>query len=243
MKRTVLIITLLLFWSILYPQDASASLLTIKEDGEVIWNVLSEEDSIGLEVPRHPFIEVRRVLEATDQKTSQVTLTKKNDKVSLIVTSGNQIRELDITQVSQDLVEIEERAETQKVTIGVIDDKFSLFHKGITAVTEFPVAVDSLTAQVSVETSTGKRFLSVFPYDAIEAVLRAKLINRIADKKVEIIEKDWKLQYRVEGEKVFNLFNVYQHQIPISYYISASTGEILSIDAPNWLKALGFLFS
>ena len=161
-------------------KNAFASLLVIDKDGIITWNVLSDAD-VTLDIPRHSYIEVRTLDESEKEAASQVSLKKDENKISLVVSSDQKERVLDVTNWDEDLVEVEERPETQKVKIGIKEGIFSITQKGIVALTEFPIIIDSKTAQLSVETPTGNRYLSIFPYDAVEAVLRAKFISRISD--------------------------------------------------------------
>ena len=76
----------------------------------------------------------------------------------------------------------------------------------------------------------------------MDSVLRSKKINRIGvDNKLNIIENDRELSYEVGGERVINLFNIVEYSVPVTVQVSASTGEILLVDQPTWLKVLGFL--
>jgi hypothetical protein len=174
---------------------------------------------------------------------SKVSLTKNNEKISLIVSSDNETRELDVSGVTDKLVEIEERAEAQKITIGVSNNMFILEQKGIKASTNFPINIDSKSAELSVKTSSGDRFLSILPFQAVETILRSKLISTVTDNKIQILESGQELQYEVKGEKIFNFFDIYKYSIPITLYISASTGEIIYFDSPTWFKVVGFLYT
>lgn len=220
----------------------NASLLVIQGDGKIIWNVLSDESQIALEIPKSSFIEVKKVARNDVLEDSFVSLTKDNEKISLVVRSDNEDRELNLTGQNQDIIEIEERPETQKVVIGLKDSKFSLEQKGIVALTEYPIQVDAKSAKLSVTTESGNKFLSILPYGAVESVLRAKIINRLSDSRVEISESGSELQYKISGEKVFNLFNIFEYAIPVTAFVSASTGEVLLIDSPTVFKYLKFLF-
>jgi len=230
-----------LFILLLSSSNANASLLVVKKNGEVTWNVLSEEDT-ALGIPTHSYLEVKKAGEVTPSSTSVITLSKKNDKISLFVDSGNEKRELDVTNWQEDLLEIEERAEVQKLKINLNEGKFSLEQKGIIAVTDYPLTIDSKSAELSLVTPSGERFVSIFPLEAVEAVLRTKLITKAVNPKIEIVEKERELQYIISGEKVFNILGIYEYSIPITSYISASTGEILSVDSPTWFKYVKFLF-
>jgi len=72
--------------------------------------------------------------------------------------------------------------------------------------------------------------------------LRAKFVNKIPDSNIELIEKDKELQYVIAGEKVFDILGLMEYSVPVTTFISASTGEILSIDSPTWFKYIKFLF-
>lgn len=223
--------------------QAQASLLVIEKDGNVVWNVLSLEDSLSLEIPRHSYIEVKEAAKVKPNANSKVTLTKNNEKISLVVSSDNETRELDVSGVTDKLVEIEERPEVQKITIGVSDNMFILEQKGIKASTNFPINIDSSSAELSVKTPSGDRFLSILPFQAVETVLRSKLINKVTDNRIQILERGQELQYEVKGEKIFNFYDFYKYTIPVTSYISASTGEVIYFDSPTWFKVLGFLFT
>ena len=243
MKRiaAILILASLIFVSSTAP--SYASLIVIDNTGEVIWNVLSEEDSLALDIPRHSSIEVKKAAETTPPSSSVVSLERTDGKVSLLVSSDNETRELDVTGWRNNLVEIEERAEVQKLTIGIRDDKFTLSQKGVTAETTYPVSVDSERAQISLETPSGAKFISVFPIEAVESALRTNLMNRITEPKIEVFEKEQELQYSIQGEKVFSFFKTYDYSIPVTLFVSASTGEVLDLEAPGWFKYISFLFT
>lgn len=241
MKRLPLVlITLLALFFI--PQKASAQILTVTPEGEIVFNVLSEESDTAIEIPRHSYIEVKRVGEEGVSEDSSVFLSKSGGKISLVVSSGNETRELNVSSQNQALVEVEERPEIQKVLIGVLDDKFFLQQKGISAVTDYSVNVDAASANLSVLTPTGERFLSVLPKDAVDSALKTKIVSTISSNQVEIQEKEGEVQYKIDGTKVFDLFGFYAYKIPVTAFVSASTGEVLGIDSPTWFKYVGFLF-
>lgn len=228
----------LLFYA--FTGSVSAELITINKDGDIVWKVLSEKD-IALEIPRHSYIEVKSVAETESKDSSNVQLSRKDNKVSLLVATDSETRELDVSNWSEEIIEIEERPEVQKLSIGVKENKFSLENKGIVALTDFPINIDSKSARLSVETSSGIRYLSVFPYEAVKTVLRTNLLNKVSDNNIEIVEEDRELQYIVEGEKILNFAGIYNYSIPVTAKVSASTGEILFVDAPVWYKVVGLL--
>lgn len=240
-----------LFFSILFaqflifiqPSVVKASLLIIKEDGEIVWKVLSEEAGVSLEIPRHSFLEVKEAVDTKPATDAVVSLTKDGRRINLVVLSENEMRELDVTGVSDDLVEIEERAEIQRIVIGVSDDMFSLEQKGVKALTVFPIKVDTKTAELSVKTPSGNRLLSILPFQAVETLLRSKLLSKVADNKIEIIESQRELQYQIKGEGVLDFFGIFSYPVSITSNVSASTGEILTFEAPVWYKMVVHLFT
>ena len=103
--------------------------------------------------------------------------------------------------------------------------------------------VDSKKAKLSVTTESGDHFLAVLPYQAVQTLLRTKLLSQIEREKIEIIEEERELQYLVSGEKIINVYDVFEYSIPVTTKLSASNGEILSIEAPVWYKAVAFLLT
>jgi hypothetical protein len=242
-KKFLVTINLTLLFFILGSSVVEASILSVDKDGEITWKVLSKEDSVGLDVPTHSYIEVKKVGDDAFDPKSSIELSRRGDKISLFVLKDNEKRQIDIANPNGDLIEIEERAEIQKINIGIKDDKFSLQQRGFSALTEFPIKIDPATAKLTVETKSGDRFLSILPYQAVEGVLRSRLISRIDDNRLEIIEEERELQYSFSGEKVFNIFDLFEYSIPVSLRVSASTGETISIEGPVWYKIVGFFLS
>lgn len=241
MKKVFLFLTAIFFLGI-HPQTADASIITVEKNGDVVWNVLSKTTS--LDIPKHSSIEVKEVRDSQTSGTSKVSLEKEdNGKISLVVATDSEKKQVDVTGESQELIQIEERPTVQTMTLGVDNNAFTLLQKNIKAVTEFPVSVDPKTAEVVLKTPSGDRFVSIFPSEAAETVLRTKLLNTIANNEIRIVEENQELQYQVTGEKVFIFLNTFEYSVPVSTRLSASTGEILSIEAPLWYKLLGFLLT
>lgn len=223
------------------PKASSASLITIRNDGEIIWNVLSQESSLNLS--RYSYIQVKKVTQGEGRESPIVDLEKKDGKISLVVSSEGQLREFDIVSTQpQSLIEIEERPEVQKIVIGIKEGKFSLEQEGVVALTDHPIHIDAKRAIFSITTSKGEEFLYILPKEAAETALRTRLLNKLSVNQIEISEFEQGLQYKISGERVFNFFDIFNYSIPVSVFISTSTGEVLSIDSPTWFRFLKFLF-
>jgi len=239
-KAAILVLAIVFyFYSVSF---SYASLLVIKSNGELTWNVLSEEDSSFLKAPSQSFIEVKKVAETNFPSSTKVSLIKEGDKFSLVALSGNEERKLDVSNWKDNLVEIEERPQIQKLVLGIREGKFTLSQGGVTAETSFSVSVDSEKARISVETPEGQRYVSILPVEAVEVALRTNLMNRISSENIEILERKNELLYSIRGEKVFDFFNVFDYSIPVTIFISASSGKVLDLEAPGWFRFIKFIF-
>ncbi|OGM26697.1 hypothetical protein A2962_05355 [Candidatus Woesebacteria bacterium RIFCSPLOWO2_01_FULL_39_61] len=243
MSKTLISGLLVASFILTYTNSVSASILVIDSEGEITWNVLSF-DSSNLSIPQSSSIEVKGLAKGKTDANSVVSLEKDSGgKISLTVASDNGERKLDVSDVKEELIELEERPSVQKMTIGVYENSFSLVQKGIKALTEFPLSVNPKTAKIVLETPTGEKYLSILPYEAAEMTLRTKWLNKIIGSQVKIIEENRELQYQVFGERVFNLLNIYEYSVPVEVRLSTSTGEVLSVKAPIWYKVVGFLLT
>lgn len=234
-------ISLLVFF--LTASSVEASLVTIDREGKLIINVLSIKDSIELEIPRRDFLEIKDIATETPDPSAKISLAKVDGKVKLNVSTGSGEKTLDVTNFQDGIVEIEQRPEVEMVTIGVENDKFTIKQRGVTAETDYEINIDPQSAGLTLSTPSGFRYLSILPRQATEIILRSRIINRISGgSKISLEEVEGELSYGVAGERVINLFNLFDYSVPVSARVSASTGEVLSVDQPTWLRILGFLF-
>src|SRR4030042_1417021 len=72
----------------------------------------------------------------------------------------------------------EERAEIEKVTIELENDKFLIKQRSVVASTDYEININPKTAGISLKTPTGLKYLSILPRQAAETVLKSKLINK-----------------------------------------------------------------
>jgi N-acetylmuramoyl-L-alanine amidase CwlA len=242
MAKKLYIFFIFNFLFILSSTSVDASLLVLQKGGALEWKVLSASDENTLNIPKLQSLEVNRVGEVSPSNESIILLAKANEKFNLTVSADDTRKELDITGWKEDIVEIEERPEVQRVRISVQNGKFNLKQKGISAITEDQVTIDSKSAELSIKTASGNKFLSVLPYDAVQSVLKTKVITEISDYNIQILEENGTLAYKIAGNKVINFFNFYFYKIPVDSFVSASTGAILKIDSPTFYKYLNFWF-
>lgn len=233
-KAVFLLVFLSLFLFLVAPVKAEA-LVVIDSEANIIWQVLSAQDSIALKAPERE-IDITEIVSSEIEDDSLILLEKKDEKFYL--------NDLDVTDFSDDLVEIEERGEIKRLVIGVDQGLFTIEQSGVVAATEFPITIDSKRNELALKTESGSVFLSILPIEAVESALRSRFISRLANKRVTLTERTFGvLSYTIGGEKILNVFNLFDYKIPVTAHVSASTGEILSVDGPEWFKIFGFLFS
>lgn len=240
----LLIIGLFLIFYFLLAGSVKASLVNVGQEGDVIVKVLSSEDSIALEIPQSDYLEVKNIAKEIPDPESKISLDKNEGEIMLKVATKSGEKSLDVTNYEDEVIEIEERPQTKKVAISIVDNKFVIKQGGVSAITDYEINIDPASARLTLVTKSGLKFLSILPRQAVETMLRSKLVNRLnRQDRFEITEeKGGELAYVVSGEKTFNVFELFEYAIPVVARVSASTGEILEIEQPEWLNSLNFLF-
>lgn len=242
MKKLSWLLSAVLFVIFVTPVQAS-SLVTIGLEGDITLNVLGTED-VGIEELNKPNeIQVNKIANTSKTGEPEIRIEKNADGVIMAVSSGGSTSEMQVSG-DQELVEIEAQKTPDVVKIVSSNGQFKIIQNGFTAITDYPINIDSKRRELSVNTSSGSRFLVIYPADAVEAILKSNLINRISTTDPLLIEEtpEGDVTYLIKGRKLVNLFNVYDYQLPVETRVSASTGEILVIENPSWLRVFNFLF-
>ena len=237
MKHQVLLVFFVAFIFLTSAKQAEASLLVIDKEGNINWKVLSYESSLALDVPGDTDIEVIKFADDTVNGKTIVTLKKENDRIILSEVGG---RELDVSSWEDGVIEVEERGDIRKLKVTIDDGKFVLEQDGVKAITEYPIEIDAKENKISVVTDTGYKYLALLPYDAAQSFLRTKIATNVNAGDMKVVEYEKDITYLVNGEKVVNLFNIYDLKLDVSAYISASTGEVMMVD-PSWLGVVNYL--
>lgn len=220
------------------PSSVRANYVTIDPNGEVTVNVLAVQDENTLE---RGTVSVTKLADNQTSTTPSVTLKKSNNRVQIVVANSEGEKELLFPEKTETLIEVEERPETQKLSIGLTDGKFSVRQKGFTALTDYPLTIDAESAHLVATTDSGDAFLSILPIEAAESTLRAGILSTVTNNTMELLSEDKNLQYKITGEKVFDILHVYEYRIPAEAYVSASDGSILKIDSSTWYRFMNFL--
>lgn len=242
-KKVFATLSLFTFLYVFSPTEANAALVHIKS-GVMTVNVLGSESSLALGIPKKESLQIKDVASADASDTSHVSLSQENGRFSLNVATGEGQKSMDVTDYKDSLVEIEEYDQARKIRIGIVDGKFSIMENGITAITEFPINVDPKNAQITVTAPSGVRYLAILPFEAYQGLVKARIISTIgAGVNLTISEGEkGELSYMVPGQKMINVFNLFNYPVDVNTTVSASTGEVLFVDEPIWLKVLGFAF-
>jgi hypothetical protein len=244
-KKLILFFLTLLLLLFYKATLVKASIITIDNQGKVILNVLSSEDGFGLEIPQAEYLEVKKIAMDSSDSNTKITLTKDNGEMKLNVFGEQGEKSLNVTNIKEDVVEIEERPEVERLVLGVTEGKFTLSQKGIVAVTDYEIDIDPGLAKLALSAPSGLRYLSILPRQVIETVFRSKIINKINPETNMILTEEGggDLAYVVDGQRVINVLNVFEYKAPVIAKVSASTGEILEVNQPTWLRIFGFLFT
>jgi len=245
MRRLIFFLMVVCIFLVFGVSNANASLVTITQDGEIVVNILSIDDSITLDVPKAESFEVIEIAETSDDENAVVSIEREGGKISMTISSPETgLRKLDVTDYEDDLVEIEERDRAKIIKLGVIGDRLSIEQRNITALTILPINIDPARKELSLTTSSGRRYVSILPQEAVDSLMRTKLISTYnPDSELEIVEdENGNAIYLIEGKKVVDVLNVYDYELDVAARISATTGELIGIDNPEWLKFFNFLF-
>lgn len=220
--------------------EAKAQIVVVDKEGDLRWNVLS--DKIVLSDVKPSEVSITRITDLA-KKTSNpsIELSKVGDSLNMVVASGDQKKTLEVTSFADKIVEIEERQAINKIEIFAEDGKFVISQNEARAFTYLPIFIDSKEARISLKTVYGDSNLAVFPHQAALVALRSRLLSLITNE-LEIISEGGNVFYKLLGEKHFSFYSFYTYKIPVTAYVSVSTGEIIKIDSPTWYKYLSFLF-
>lgn len=226
MRRKLAFFLFLVIVNLFFATTISAALVSVDKNGSVVWQVL------GIST-----IQVKKIADGIVPSTnSQVVLNNSDGKVML---NG-----VDVTNLKDTLVDVEARGSTNDLKIGQNNGLFTLSENGIVANTSFPITIDSVQDTLSVVTPTGARLISILPYEAALSLLRANLMDQVNGNQINLSEtQNGELQYDVNGQRHVNLFNLTKINVSVHSSVSATTGEVLKLDEPQWLKIFGFLFT
>lgn len=230
----------MLFVSSSRPSTVEAALIHINQDGNITWNVLSFQTD-------NPKESLKIVNIANKNPINQpvISLINQDGKVQLQVTSDSGNTTTDITDFTDEIIEIEEKEAAKRLKITSVGNEFVIKQDDVSVATSFPIKVDPKNKVLSVQTQTGERYIKMLPSEVFGNAVKADFIDRlINDQSISLTEGDnGELEYQIKGQKNLSLLNLIKLDAPVNLAVSATTGEVLKIDQPTWLRILGFLFT
>lgn len=214
---------------------AYASFVHIAPDGTLTLNVLSYQSDLAS-------FEITDVAALSADSGADVTLERDGDKVSLTVNTTEGTKLADVTDYTEEVIQIEETYKPKTINIYSKDDYFVISQNSIEASTKYSIQVKSSSKEIGVETDSGVHYLSVLPSDAYISLTRANIID---DKNtIEIIEtEEGDVVYSFDGTRFIDLFRLVEFSIPVTAKVSVASGKVIEIDAPIWFRIVGFIFS
>ncbi|TSC87684.1 MAG: Uncharacterized protein G01um101416_364 [Microgenomates group bacterium Gr01-1014_16] len=145
--------------------------------------------------------------------------------------------ELDDDDIDELENEIEDEFEDEGIEIEASEGgRLSIMQNRVSAITNFPLSVDSVTRQLIITTPTGRKTVTILPEEALLNLLATGIVNRIetgsasaefAGKiKLEVRGND--AVYRVEGRKHHRLLGFISLTLPVTAFVSAETGTTVA---------------
>lgn len=233
--RSLFVLTIFVGLLSLSTSQVSASLIEIMPDGEVSWKVL------GVNTQEISITKVGSS-DAPDAQAS-VSLTQEGGRSMLTVVSNGETKMAEITNFNENVVEFKRQQEAEKMSISAVSDGFIITQNNLVTKTLFPIIIDPKSQELSVETPTGKRLLSILPQQAYSGLEKTNIIDRMQGEISLLENEQGQLAYVVSGEKVLDILHITQYPVPVSATVSATSGEVLSIVQPFWLPLVSFLIS
>lgn len=235
-------VVFLIIFTLMFTQNASASVVKITNNGNMIVNVLGVTKDSVVDIPKNDDLKVINVAGSSSDPKSSILIAKADFGTSLSVSKNGKSESFSI-EGDKDLVEVEERSEMQRVLISSSGRNFLIRQKGFTAQTGFEIAVDPLNANLSLKTPSGMKYLSILPREALDTLIRAKIITKFdATENATLTEtQSADLVYEINGYKSLNLFNLYAYDVSVKSKVSAATGEVIYVDQPIWLNVVSAL--
>lgn len=139
-------------------------------------------------------------------------------------------------------VEVKKGNSESKIKIRSGKNKFEFQQEGakFSVESNFPLSVDPLTRELSVETPSGSSVVSVLPQQVIDNMFAAGIVTATSGVDLKT-ESDGSLTYDIDGTKSEKLLGVFDVAIPKNLIVSAQTGEVLTVNQSTFSKILDFL--
>lgn len=190
-----------------------------------------------------------------DDGTTKIELEQGNLKLKYVFENGvlklkaenESGEEVEVDEEKLDDLEreVEEELEEEGLEITTESGKIALKKGNTTAHSNFPLSINPATGELIVTTPAGSKVVTILPDQAIENLLRTGIVNIVESAppdnnstpssqlsqfagKLEIVEKDNHIMYKIKGEKEHKIFGLLPVEVPSTIFVSAENGEVLT---------------
>lgn len=228
MKLKIFLAFFVLFLTL--PQKATATLIQKDINNKINFKVLGT-NSFDLESAAN----------TVGNLISDVSVKFENN--NLVFSINKSENDIDLEEFEGDFLEVERENESERVIIAARENNFYIKQRGVLAATSYKINIDNKSDALVLSTETGDRYVSVFPYEAVEPLLKTDILDDINTKgEIELTElEEGELVYLVKGTKKHNIFDLFYMPADVTVEVSANTGKVLTIDAPSWSRILSIL--
>lgn len=209
-------------------------LLVITSEGKIRMNVL------GAQTDRS--VTVTGVVNTAVGTDALVALNLIDGKVTVDVSSSSGKKQIDASKYEGELVEVEERPQSKRLVVVKGEGGFILRQEGVSVTTSYPVRIDAARGELSVVTPNGTQHILRMPADVVGNLVNLKVVDPNSPVLTLEVGGRGELIYQINAEKTIHILNLFPVHAAVTSQVSASTGEVISIDRPIWLKLLGLLF-
>lgn len=232
MRKAFLLLFLLFF--LVFPSVLSAApLLLIEENGDITVNVLSAQSQLALD-PTQSTLEIKRVAGKMPEG-GDIVLKKEGTNYNIYF---GESRPFDITNWKEAIIQIEEKEKDKQAEVVLDNGEFVLVQSGVRASIPFPIKINPKQKKFQIETPYGDKYLAVLPLEAALISLRSRSLSKLNELPFDLVEENKDLVYKIYGKRYINIFNFYTLDTDVVAKVSASTGEIIFVEEPLWLKVL-----
>lgn len=254
-NRLLLVLSLLLLAS---SPKARAEGWWLKGDGQLVLEspgaVLGQETEVESASPSPVKLEVK-----LGQTFVRLEKEAEGFKLKFENALGQEVKKVEAP--GPDLLKISDRQEDGVVKISThAANRLLLSRRRLGAITDLPISVSLQTNQLIVSTQDGSRVVAVLPDQAIENLLREKILDKIGGLKVEEIlseaspssafaqavelkvDSGGEPVYEILGSKLFKVLGFWPVSLPRKIVVSAQTGAVEKVQE-SFLSRFLNLFS
>lgn len=228
--KKVFILAILIF--LFNPSVASASLVTKTRNNEIEVKVLGANT-----------FSLNSAAESIGGIISNFSISIEENNLILSLSDKKVTKNLNLENFEGDVLEIQRNEDKDRVVVASKDGSFYIKQRGVLAATNHTLSVNNNENKLILNTEDGDKYIYVYPYEALEPLIKTKLIDEIAETgEINLIElEEGEIVYLIKGVREHNILGLFNLPVNVEISVSAKTGNVISIDAPTWSKILNIL--